>query len=185
MSYRQITRSNPRGLTAWALSCLFIGISCMLMNILSRRNAGIRVLSRKKSLRRFIASHTRFHETNQCHSYWEETLDAGNFSSSIIFDSVLGFGGNGRAGDGCITDGPFSNYTNSVGPGYELTNHCINRNVSDADSLSCSQKSVDYCNSLETYDKAWPCIEAEPHKGGHAGVGGEVSVLSLPLSSSA
>lgn len=31
------------------------------------------------------------------------------------------------------------------------------------------------CLAKATFAEAWPCIEAQPHGGGHGGVGGEVS----------
>lgn len=43
--------------------------------------------------------------------YWDEEADAGRFTQAEIFDTELGFGGTGRVGDRCITDGPFANYT--------------------------------------------------------------------------
>jgi tyrosinase len=61
--------------------------------------------------------------------YWFEQMDAGHFINSAVLDPVTGFGGNGRPSDGCITDGPFANYTNVIGPGFNNTLHCIDRNV--------------------------------------------------------
>ncbi|VUC32084.1 unnamed protein product [Clonostachys rosea] len=112
--------------------------------------------------------------------YWDEPLDAGHFSSSIIFDPVHGFGGDGRESDGCITDGPFANYTNALGPGYLITDHCIDRNISDSASEFSDQSQVDKCYEYDTWEEAWPCIEALPHNGGHSGVGLE---MANPISS--
>ncbi|KAL8366403.1 hypothetical protein RB595_004940 [Gaeumannomyces hyphopodioides] len=103
--------------------------------------------------------------------YWQEQLDAGRFAKSVVFDTVHGFGGNGRRSDGCITDGPFANYTNSLGPGYEVTDHCIDRAINDFMSLGSSQARVDNCIRQETWSRAWNCIEGQPHSGGHGGVG--------------
>ncbi len=75
----------------------------------------------------------------------------------------------------CITTGPFANYTNSLGPGYEITNHCINRAINEQMSALSSKSNVDACLAMATFDKAWPCIELNPHSGGHGGVGGQVS----------
>jgi hypothetical protein len=108
-------------------------------------------------------------------SYWDEQKEAGNFSQSVIFDPIYGFGGDGRQEDGCITDGPFANYTNPLGPGYAIHDHCINRAVSDSASKGSAQSEVDACYKKEAFLQAWPCIEARPHSGGHGGVGGEVS----------
>lgn len=108
------------------------------------------------------------------HRYWYEQPDAGQFSTSVVLDDVYGFGGDGAA-NGCITTGPFANYTNSLGPGYEVTDHCINRRINDAMSLGSSQSQVDNCLSQSAWPAAWACIEGMPHTGGHAGVGGQVS----------
>lgn len=122
------------------------------------------------------------HETalrNECgykgyQPYWQEQLDAGRFSSSVIFDPVYGFGGDGAAGTGCITNGPFANYTNALGPGYEVTNHCINRRISNSMSSGSSAQQVNACIAKTSWSTAWNCIEAQPHAGGHAGVGGQM-----------
>jgi hypothetical protein len=113
--------------------------------------------------------------THPSHSYWQEQLDAGKFTSSKIFDPTTGFGGDGSGRGNCITTGPFANYTNHLGPGYAITDHCIDRQISNSFSTGSSQKEVDKCLAMATFAQAWPCIEAQPHGGGHGGVGGEVS----------
>ncbi|KAI6347939.1 hypothetical protein MCOR25_010865 [Pyricularia grisea] len=107
--------------------------------------------------------------------YWYEQLDAGKFISSVVLDPVTGFGGNGAGTNGCIVDGPFANYTNSLGPGYDVTDHCINRAINETASTFSSQQNVDECLSKTTWKEAWACIESVPHTGGHGGVGGEMS----------
>lgn len=111
-------------------------------------------------------------------SYWKEERDAGKFSSSVVFDPTYGFGGSGSGPNSCITNGPFANYTNSAGPGYQVTSHCIDRRISEAMSALSSQSQVDACLKLADFSTAWPCIEGNPHSGGHAGVGGQVSIDS-------
>lgn len=107
--------------------------------------------------------------------YWQEQIDAGKFSQSVIFDNTYGFGGDGSGHGNCITTGPFVNYTNSIGPGYQLTNHCIDRKISNQMSAGSSQSNVNQCLQQSTFATAWSCIEASPHAGGHAGVGGQVN----------
>jgi tyrosinase len=102
-------------------------------------------------------------------------MDAGNFKSSVIFDATYGFGGDGSGPRSCITTGPFANYTNSLGPGYQLTSHCIDRKISELMSLGSSQAQVNACLTMRDFATAWPCIEGNPHTGGHAGVGGQVN----------
>jgi tyrosinase len=110
--------------------------------------------------------------------YWEEQLDAGHFISSIILDPVYGFGGDGSGPGNCITTGPFANYTNHLGPGYQYTDHCINRQINETWSILSAQEQVDKCLDKPDWLSAWPCIEDAPHSGGHGGVGELVSDLN-------
>lgn len=115
--------------------------------------------------------------------YWDETYDSGRFSSSDVFNTRDGFGGNGRDGDeengGCIRDGPFAKYVLHIGPGYENTEHCITRSINNEISLAASQNSVDNCLSQPNFENAWPCIETNPHVAGHRGVGG--GMVDIPI----
>ncbi|KAK2735065.1 hypothetical protein FQN57_001345 [Myotisia sp. PD_48] len=113
--------------------------------------------------------------------YWYEQMDAGKFSKSKLFDAKLGFGGDGRAKDHCITTGLFKDYENVIGPGFENTKHCIDREISDEASEMVAQQFVDRCDRYNTYEKARPCIEGAPHAGGHGGVGRQMSnAISSP-----
>jgi len=106
-------------------------------------------------------------------SYWDEPRDVGNFNGSVILDPVTGFGGNGTGPKNCIHDGPFVNYTNSIGPNHMIADHCIDRIVSEEAGAQSDQKYVDECYKLQNFSSAWPCIEEKPHKGGHGGIGGQ------------
>ena len=119
--------------------------------------------------------------------YWDEAIDAGKFTSSVVFDSEYGFGGNGvqwgndtDIWDYCIRDGPFENYMLHNGPGLENTRHCITRLINDEYSKLAGQDGIDLCMEMGTFAEAWPCIEGGPHRGGHAGVGGEMVRGSHP-----
>jgi hypothetical protein len=112
--------------------------------------------------------------------YWEESLDAGNFSKSEIFDAEFGFGGDGVGTERCVTDGPFAGYMNNLGPGYEINKHCINRRISDFASQPAVQSNVDTCLRATSYTQAWNCIEGQPHGAGHGGVGEQ---MMNPISS--
>lgn len=114
---------------------------------------------------------------NTCR-YWEEQLDAGNFASSSVFDPVYGFGG-GLDAQGCVTTGPFAHYVNHLGPGYENTDHCMDRQINETYSATTSQQDVDECLDKPDWASAWPCIENKPHIGGHGGVGLQVSAYLL------
>ena len=108
--------------------------------------------------------------------YWHEPIDAGAFSKSPLFDPTYGFGGDGDPSrSGCITTGPFANYTNSLGPSYQVTQHCIDRRINDGASSRSSQANVDACLAKTTWEAAWSCLEGAPHGGGHGGVGGQMT----------
>ncbi|KAH7389990.1 hypothetical protein BKA66DRAFT_558580 [Pyrenochaeta sp. MPI-SDFR-AT-0127] len=122
------------------------------------------------------------HETalrNECaytgwQPYWQEQLDAGKFKASIVMDPVYGFGGDGSGSKRCITNGPFANYTNHLGPSYVNTDHCIDRQINEQMSQGSAQRNVDSCLAATNWATAWSCIEGNPHSGGHAGVGGQM-----------
>lgn len=115
--------------------------------------------------------------------YWDETHDVASFSKSDIFKSDLGFGGNGVASGNtaCIKTGPFANYTNPIGPGYRINDHCINRWMSDMGGMSAAKSVVDACLAKKNFLDFWNCVEAGPHGAGHAGVGADmVNPISSP-----
>ncbi|KAK4226567.1 hypothetical protein QBC38DRAFT_480102 [Podospora fimiseda] len=113
--------------------------------------------------------------------YWDETLDVGAFSKSIILDAEVGFGGDGLPPSNCIQDGPFASYLNPIGPGYNLTNHCIQRRISDPQSRGASKDIVDGCLALGTFVEFWRCVENQPHGAGHGGIGAQmVNPVSSP-----
>ncbi|KAK1751191.1 hypothetical protein QBC47DRAFT_85536 [Echria macrotheca] len=112
--------------------------------------------------------------------YWNETQDAGSFSTSVVLDPTTGFGGNGVGASRCIVDGPFANYTNSLGPGYLINDHCIDRSVTDFVSWAAHKQYADRCLAKSDWLSFWTCVEAAPHTSGHAGIG---SQMTNPISS--
>jgi hypothetical protein len=105
-------------------------------------------------------------------------MDAGHYMNASILDPVLGFGGNGSGPNSCITDGPFKNYVNHIGPYYANTDHCLFRRINESRSIWSSQHYVDDCLSRANFSSAWQCIEDKPHGGGHGGMGGQVRCLA-------
>lgn len=87
---------------------------------------------------------------------------------------MLGFGGDGTGPDNCIETGPFANYTNPLGPGYTIADHCISRQISDAQSAAAAPAVVARCMNTTRYLDFWPCVEGGPHGAGHGGIGAEV-----------
>ncbi|KAF2270326.1 Di-copper centre-containing protein [Lojkania enalia] len=113
--------------------------------------------------------------------YWNESLDAGNFSSSIILDPEVGFGGNGTGPLNCIVDGPFKDYVNPIGPGQTFSDHCIDRIISDCASEMAGRQSIDQCMRMQNFSAFGPCLEGMPHVAGHGGIGGQMlNVFSSP-----
>ncbi|KAH8826774.1 hypothetical protein DL96DRAFT_1555998 [Flagelloscypha sp. PMI_526] len=109
--------------------------------------------------------------------YWNEIADAGAFTTSALLQANdLSFGGDGVAtNNNCVSTGPFANLTLHIGPGSQVTNHCLNRAVSNRASQSAGQSYVDACMAKTTFTEAWPCIENNgPHNAGHGGVGSEM-----------
>lgn len=71
--------------------------------------------------------------------YWDWSLDAENLTASPIWDSDMGFGGDGNKSleesvplGCCVTDGPFSNITVQY-YGTEQQTHCLSRKLIDKD----------------------------------------------------
>lgn len=131
----------------------------------------------------FHRLHMHAHETllrTECgytgaQPYWDEERDAGHFSTSEVFASENGFGGDGTGPGGCIETGPFSNYTLVTGPGFADTEHCIGRKIDDEISKGSSKAEVDACLEAETVKDAWACMSNQPHYAGHSGTGGEMA----------
>ncbi|KAF8201276.1 monooxygenase [Mycena galopus ATCC 62051] len=139
---------------------------------------------------------------------WSQDVDSGiPFGKSPVFDAVYGFGGNGAdipnyagqfgnlstmasagwvapgAGGGCVTDGPFAAYNLSVGPGTNITNHCLQRAFNDQIGGSfLSGAKVAAVARQTTYESFRTELEGAPvtqtmrlHDSGHNAVGGEMA----------
>ncbi|KAK4168449.1 hypothetical protein QBC43DRAFT_360360 [Cladorrhinum sp. PSN259] len=110
--------------------------------------------------------------------YWDETVDAGAFSTS---QTLKDFGGDGSGDNECISSASiFGTYLNPIGPGYRLRDHCIQRKVSNFASTAAAKDTVDGCLAKKTYLDLWNCVESGPHGAGHGGVG---SGMTNPVSS--
>ncbi|KAM7195627.1 Di-copper centre-containing protein [Rhypophila sp. PSN 637] len=119
--------------------------------------------------------------------YWDEYHEAALplVASSSVFDPITGFGSEGTIGpEYCLTDGPFANYTNAIGPNWNITDGCIGRHhvfnplrdASFVDALILPNATdvraqTDYCLSLTTWAEASTCIYLTPHVAGHIGMG--------------
>ncbi|KAK4177133.1 hypothetical protein QBC36DRAFT_372443 [Triangularia setosa] len=99
--------------------------------------------------------------------YWDETRDAGKFSTSPVFDPVTGFGGSGKGSKNCIADGPFTNLTVNIGPGFKSQPRCVNRRITNALSTQCGATYVAAAISGTAYSQALDAIYSGPHLIGH------------------
>lgn len=100
-----------------------------------------------------------------------------------MWDDDTGFGGNGTEPDGCVTTGPFANRTEHIGPLEETTDYCFKR-IWDNDYGVATELStvIDDCYSYNDYAGFWYCVSGTLHLGGHAGVGGLVSLRTFSFS---
>ncbi|GME58660.1 Tyrosinase central domain protein [Neofusicoccum parvum] len=136
--------------------------------------------------------------------YWDWTLDAEDFLSSPIFDPVTGFGGNGyyidssndtsvrlhipgKTGGGCVSTGPFANYTVNMGPNNSTAYNprCFRRDISPwLASQKLNSTVVETALAGETFQEfdilAQGQVSVEGltyHGGGHLGVGGDLGMM--------
>jgi hypothetical protein len=74
-------------------------------------------------------------------------------------------------------DGPFVGYINGIGPGREINDRCISRLHNPEASWWMHQAFVNYCyQTFKDYSTVWFCLQNAPHAGGHAAIGGVVSL---------
>ncbi|KAH9484984.1 Tyrosinase P [Psilocybe cubensis] len=128
--------------------------------------------------------------------YWDWSQDAdsnSSISASPIFDSVTGFGGDGKSGTytlpandmkdkeirpsafkGCVDNGPFADYTLHVGPGKLRTSHCLTRSISDGAKKFMSSSAVSTLSKSSTFEVFRTQLEAVSDDG-HVMIGGEMS----------
>ncbi|KAJ7621286.1 tyrosinase, partial [Roridomyces roridus] len=138
---------------------------------------------------------------------WSRDVDSGlPLSESPVFDAVYGFGGNGvdvpnyagqfgnltllssagwvppDSGGGCVPDGPFASYQLNVGPGTNVTSHCLQRAINDELRGFLSGEKVGEVMQQPTFETFRVQLEGAPvtetmrlHDGGHNIVGGEMA----------
>lgn len=94
--------------------------------------------------------------------WWDETLNAGDFSQLDMFTSPDYFGHLTAPVNGepvCITSGAFGGLTCHIGPGTSNTPHCLSRAGNAADTSQCNTDFINECNSRTVYDQMEPCLE--------------------------
>lgn len=133
---------------------------------------------------------------SQLASYWDWTIDYKNPAQSSLFDSKLGFGGNGdvngekSVGNGhCVVDGPFAGFHGKYfddvvnNPKDELVPHCLSRGFRDGDSFSGHKFRPDAINRMfrqKSFDKFFLFLELGPHNGIPQGIRGDFATFTAP-----
>jgi tyrosinase len=131
-----------------------------------------------------------------CLRYWDWPLDWENPAKSPVFDSELGFGGNGdpnapkSVGSGhCVTEGPFSDlrakYYDNIftNPNDELLPRCLSRGFADGDTFSGAKFSPEVMTELfskTTFDEFLFYLEKVPHNGIPLGIQGDFLTYTAP-----
>jgi len=152
-------------------------------------------VSRRESVRSHYSLTLILHPS-QSFRYWDWTKDADpphrcasshpdcisthtlhSFCHSPVFDPHTGFGGDGVGGNGCVTDGPFTSYTISLGPGHALNNTCLTRGFDESMILYLTSKQVANTTIQPTFERFWMELEGnspiiKPHNAGHRAIGG-------------
>ncbi|KAI9227956.1 MAG: hypothetical protein DHS80DRAFT_16287, partial [Piptocephalis tieghemiana] len=109
--------------------------------------------------------------------YWEWTLDSQAPEKSAIFTPEF-MGGNGRASDHCVTDGPFANWTMAL-----PKPHCLRRNFRRGTTCGVfhASESINRIITQSTsYDNFRQMFESVPHAGPHLGIGGDMKLMESP-----
>ncbi|KAH8178615.1 common central domain of tyrosinase domain-containing protein [Sarocladium implicatum] len=119
--------------------------------------------------------------------YWDWSLDWEEPEKSVIFDSELGFGGDGdpkagKFGHGhCVTDTPFKNLK-PLWLGTEYKPHCLTRSFNDDGWLGhyISPESLADMLSSATYEEFYLALELKAHDIIPTGVRGDFMAFTAP-----
>ncbi|KXT05546.1 hypothetical protein AC578_3684 [Pseudocercospora eumusae] len=104
--------------------------------------------------------------------YWDEAADASNMAASAVWDNTYGMGGNGDGSKGCITSGPFQNFSMVYNDSFQAAEpYCISRSFNQEEFSGASQSNVDECFNEGNWASASSCYENWVHLAGHNGVG--------------
>ena len=124
--------------------------------------------------------------------YWDWTIDAPNPAAAPVWDSTLGFGGDGVAnpenGDSCVADGPFASWQPMYdGDSVTPRQHCLRRTFSNGDGQSglmmgawYSADSVAAVMANEGFEAFAEALETGPHAGVHNSIGGDMVARTSP-----
>lgn len=136
--------------------------------------------------------------TDDCSRYWDWSLDSEDPASSPIFDSTLGFGGNGNTGRPvpdhnayCVDQDPFANLqTRYIGEqrhkGIHMVTNCLSRNFANHTSIAhfsgvaLSAEHVTTLLSIDDYIGFLLAVEEGPHDAIPIGLGGDFKSMTAP-----
>lgn len=84
---------------------------------------------------------------------------------------------------GCVQDGPFTDYTIKLGPGFLVTEHCLTRGIDNSFYIHLTSSFITHVMNFSTYNEfrvelegyVNPALYFGPHMAGHISVGGEMS----------
>ncbi|KAI8865590.1 Di-copper centre-containing protein, partial [Ramicandelaber brevisporus] len=119
----------------------------------------------------------RAHEPTVTVPYWDWGVDAQAPEQSILFTEGY-LGGNGRAGDHCVTNGPFAGWTMNV-----PNQHCLPRQFNNGDHITPfwpSEALIRMQQTSNTYDELRRSIENGCHGAVHLGISGDMSTMQAP-----
>lgn len=109
--------------------------------------------------------------------YWDWSYDSQAPELAPIWQSDW-YGGNGRSGDRCVTNGKFSNYR----PYYPQT-HCLQRQWDNGDRIYAyysPQALRDLIDNSTPYDTFRQRLEGAPHGQVHVSIGFDMSTMYSP-----
>ena len=123
--------------------------------------------------------------------YWDWSLDWEDITLAPVWDSVLGFGGNGNSSDSrpgfrgfCVTDGPFANLELLfIGP--MDVPHCLSRDFLRGENLTTyaqriRPQALEELLRLPSYEAFNEAVETGPHLSLPFSIHGDFSVPTAP-----
>lgn len=126
-------------------------------------------------------------------SYWDWTLDWEDLRTAPVWDSILGFGGDGSTNANrsvafghCVTDGPFANLSISYFDDTKRKHtHCLSRGFLSPEEARrfaplSSPKFVERTLALSEYDEFFMKLEFDAHNAIPTFIRGDFYAVTAP-----